>query len=330
MNIRHSAPVLAAFVLSGVAACGGGGPAQQSPFGGGGEARTTPVQQGVVTAAEAKTILDRYEKAADHARVQGSGWEAAEAGLSLQQTKADNRVNTMIGERQTKPMDIRKARFSLPRGGAWFLAEFTQKGSKSWTQLIFQKTAQGWRAVAGSVTDAKTRLPAIAKDRDGLATALPVDARGALTVSPRDAAQTHARLIATVGDDPRARRTLAPGAYTTDLANHFRDSRKAMRGQWNARFQPKPTPEIFALKSSAGGALIWYGQLLEERYVARPGIATTASMSGRQRAALSHGKSFKSKFSVNTTSTYLAVIPPSPGKVRVIASWASLMSITGS
>ena len=330
MNIRHSAPVLAALVLSGVAACGGGS-AQQSSVAG--EARTTPVQQEVVTPAEAKRILDLYEKLADQAVLQGKGWEAAEAGLSLQQTKADERVNAMIGNRSTNPMEIHKTRFTIPRSGAnppWFLAEFALKGGKSWRQLIFQKTTQGWRVVASSVTDPKMKVPAIAKDRDGLATALPVDERGTLTISPRQAAQSHVRLFATAGAEPRARQTIAPGSFTTEIANGVQDERKELGGQWNVRYQPKLAPEIFALKTSAGGALIWYGFLQRNSYVARPGSTYTASFHGRQTAALSHGETFEKRAAINSASTFLAVVPSSPGKVRVLNEWFSLLSITGS
>ncbi|WP_433515124.1 hypothetical protein ACQP2T_05645 [Nonomuraea sp. CA-143628] len=333
MNIRHSAPVLAILVLSGVAACGGGS-TQQSPWAAGGRAASTaPAQQGVVTAAEAKGILGRYEKLADQAKLQGKGWEAAEAGLSLRQTKADERLNGMIGNRSTNPMEIRKTRFTIPRSGAnppWFLAEFTQKGSKSWTQAIFQKTPQGWRVVASSLTDSTMKVPTIAKDRDGLATALPADERGTLAISPRQAAQSHVRLIATAGADPQARQTIAPGKFTTETANAVLDERKGMGGQWNVRYQPKLVPEIFALKTSAGGALIWYGALQGDSFIARSGSTLTASFPGRETAALSHGETFKKRVKRNSVTSYLAVIPPSRGKARVINQWFSLLSITGS
>ncbi|MFD1536908.1 hypothetical protein [Nonomuraea guangzhouensis] len=330
MNIRHSAPVLAALVLFGVAACGGGS-AQKSPFAD--QARTAPVQQGVVTPGEAKRVLDRYEKLAGQAVLQGKGWEAAEAGLSLRQTKADEQVNAMIGNRSTNPMEMNKTRFTIPRSGAnppWFLAEFALKGGKSWRQLIFQKTTQGWRVVASSVTDPKMKVPAIAKDRDGLATALPVDERGTLTISPRQAAQSHARLFATAGADPRARQTIAPGSFTTELVKTVQDQRKGLGGQWNVRYQPRLAPEIFALKTSAGGALIWYGFLTRNSFVAHQGSTYTASFPGRQTAALSHGETFKKRAALNSASTYLAVIPSAPGKVRVLNEWFSLLSITGS
>ncbi|MEV0350646.1 hypothetical protein AB0H88_33095 [Nonomuraea sp. NPDC050680] len=334
MNIRHSAPVLAALVISGVAACGSGS-AQQSPWAAGGrQAQTTPAQQGVVAPAEAKGILDRYEKLTDQAVLQGKGWEAAEAALSLQQTKADQRLKAMIGNRSTNPMEIRKTRFTIPRSGGanppWFLAEFTKKGSKSWTQVIFQKTAQGWRVVASSFTDSTMKTPAIAKDRDGLATALPVDERGTLALSPRQAAQSHVRLIATAGADPRARQTIAPGAFTTETADFVAAERKGMRGQWNVRYQLKLVPEIFALKTSTGGALIWYGALQGDSFIARPGNTLTASFDDRETAALSHGKTFKKRVKRNSATSYLAVIPPSRGKVRVINEWFSLLTITGS
>jgi DNA-directed RNA polymerase specialized sigma24 family protein len=51
---------------------------------------------------------------------------------------------------------------------------------------------------------------------------------------------------------------------------------------------------------------------------------------GRETAALSHGKTFEKRIRRNSVTSYLAVIPPSRGKARVINQWFSLLSITGS
>lgn len=250
----------------------------------------------------------------------------------MQLTKASDRVNAMLGEKRDDQSVITKTRFAIPKNDVdppWFMAEFTRKTSPHWTQLIFQKTPQGWRVVAESMTEPKVRLPAIAKDRNGLATALAVDERGAFTVSPQQAAQAHARLLASVGEDTHARQLFSAGFYTTAIVDAQRRERQAVQGQWDLRYQRQPTQEVFALSTSAGGALIWYGLREQDNLVAHPG-ADKLQMSDPVRAALSHGNFFASKVIGKSMATYVAVVPPSPGKIRVMGEWFSNLSVTGS
>lgn len=312
MKIRYLAIF---FALSGVAACNGGEPAQPAFAGG---TVPSPAAAGPISPTEAKRILDQYERLANQA-----DWKSAEAGLSLQMTNADNRVNALLGERPGKRPAITKTRFAIPPGGAWFLAEY--KTGSNWTQLIFQKNAEGWRVVSGSVA----RPPAIAKDPNGFASALNVDERGGLAVSPRQAAETHTRLMSTVGEDTAAQRMFASGDYTTQLVAGLRSDRQKARGQWTLKYQPQLVPEIFALETSDGGAVVWYGVRQQDTYTARPGAAELR-LTQRGWAALSRGAFYKSKVTMKSGAVYVAVIPPSSGKVRVISQWFSPFSINGS
>ena len=312
MKIRH---LVIFFALSGVAACNGGEP-EQPAFAGG--TAPSPIASAPISETEAKRILDQYERLAEQA-----DWKSAEAGLSLQLTNADNRVNALLGERPAKRPAITKTRFAIPTSGAWFLAEY--KTGSNWTQLIFQKTAEGWRVVSGSVA----QPPAIAKDPNGQATALNVDQRGGLAVSPRQAAETHTRLMSTVGEDAVAKQLFASGDYTTELVAGLRSDRQKAKGQWNLTYQPQLVPEIFALETSDGGAVVWYGVRQQDTFTARPGAAELR-LTQRGWAALSRGAFYKSKVTMKSGTIYLAVIPPSSGKVRVISQWFSPFSIAGS
>ncbi|HUR07629.1 MAG TPA: hypothetical protein VM347_34160 [Nonomuraea sp.] len=312
MKIRYLAIF---FALSGVAACNGGEPAQPAFAGG---TAPSPAASAPISQAEAKRVLDQYDRLADQA-----DWKSAEAGLSLQLTNADNRVNALLGERPGKRPAITKTRFAIPPSGAWFLAEY--KTGSNWTQLIFQKAAEGWRVVSGSVA----RPPAIAEDPNGLATALNVDDRSGLAVSPRQAAEAHARLMSTVGEDAAAQRMFASGDYTTQLVAGLRSDRQKARGQWTLEYQPQLVPEIFALQTSDGGAVVWYGVRQQDTYTARPGAAELR-LTQRGWAALSRGAFYKSKVTMKSGAIYVAVIPPSSGKVRIISQWFSPFSINGS
>jgi hypothetical protein len=312
MKIRHLAIF---FALSGIAACNGGEPEQPAFTGG---TAPSPAAFAPIPQPEAKRILDQYESLAKQAN-----WKSAEAGLSLQLTNADNRVNALLGERPGERPAITKPRFAIPPSGAWFLAEY--KTGSNWTQLIFQKTAEGWRVVSGSVA----RPPAIATDPNGLATALNVDQRGGLAVSPRQAAEAHTRLMSTLGEDAAAKRMFASGDYTTELVAGLRSDRQKARGQWTLKYQPQLVPEIFALETSDGGAVVWYGVRQQDTYTARPGAAELR-LTQRGWAALSRGAFYKSKVTMKSGAIYVAVIPPSSGKVRVISQWFSPFSINGS
>ncbi|MEV1248778.1 hypothetical protein [Nonomuraea sp. NPDC049750] len=319
MRIRYSAIVLA---LSGVAACNGGGEPAAPAFAGGATANPLPAGASV-SPSEAKNILDRYERLAKQASSKGKGWEAAEAGLSLQLTNADTRMDTLLGERRKGRAGVDESRFAIPASGDWFLAEY--KTGSNWTQLIFQQTTEGWRVVSASAT----RPPAIAKDGNGYATALNVDERGGLAVSPRQAATAHARLMSTLGADAGAKQLFAAGDYTTELVASLRSDRQKAQGQWNLKYQPQLAPEVFALKTSAGGAVVWYGMREQDTFTARPGAAELG-LSQPNWKALSRGTFYKSKVTMKSGAIYVAVIPPSSGKVRVISQWFAPFNISGS
>ncbi|MEV1176333.1 hypothetical protein [Nonomuraea sp. NPDC049784] len=210
------------------------------------------------------------------------------------------------------------------------MAEFGRKGASGWWQAIFQKTSAGWRAVAMSVTTSKSRPPAAARDKNGLATAVAPDDGDALIASPRQIAQAHARLQSTFGQDRRARKMFTADSAARLNADGRAGDRKALQGQWTMTVRSQPTLEIYALRTSAGGALVWYGIRQQYTMTARPGTSTTLGSTDRVNAALSHGNRFAHKAVFKNAGIYLAVVPKSPGIVRVPAEWFTQISITGS
>lgn len=335
MTIRPSLPLVLVVLALPVTACSTGGQTTSSAFGRSGSAAAS-APRGVVTAAEAKAILDKWGKAEkDAARQGGTDWTAANAGLAAEISTSLSQLHKSLGE----PADwaekpIVKPRFAIPgkvSGAPWFMAEFRREGGSTWSQVIFKKTSAGWRAVAMSETGSKSRPPAVARDKNGLATVVaPSDGAG-LIASPLQIAQAHARLQSTFGQDRRARQLFMANAVTRQNAVSYARERKAVsQGRWTMAVRAQPTPEIYALRTSAGGALVWYGIRQQDTWIARPGANTRLGFTDRPSAAVSHGEQFRRKAVRKIAAMYLAVVPKSPGLVRIPTERATYLSITGS
>ncbi|WP_207755819.1 hypothetical protein [Nonomuraea cypriaca] len=97
----------------------------------------------------------------------------------------------------------------------------------------------------------------------------PDDSAG-LKVSPQELARTHARLLTTAGDDPRANRIILRNIYTWYADVRKRDREKLPAG-WDLRRNTQPAQELYALRTTSGSALVWYGITEEDTYTARGG-----------------------------------------------------------
>ncbi|MGW0806594.1 hypothetical protein [Nonomuraea sp. NPDC002799] len=332
MTVRPLYLVLVALALP-ATACSTGA---QTPASFGRQVSATPsATRGVVSVAEAKNILAEWDKAGKAAeRAGGKDWTASEAELSGEISTAQSKVITMLGE----PLDayekpVVKPKFAIPgkvAGAPWFMAEFARKGRSGYTQAIFKKTPAGWRVVAMSANSAKARPPAIARDKNGLATAVAPDDRQGLIASPRQIAQGHARLQSTFGADRRAAKIFNSGAIARTNAAGRRADRDTVRPAWTMTVRTQAAPEIYALRTAAGGALVWYGIREQQTLLARSGNDIRLNFTTRATAALSHGERFTRKAVHKSIALYFAVVPRSPALVRVPGEWFTSISITGS
>ncbi|MFI7698513.1 hypothetical protein [Nonomuraea sp. NPDC049480] len=295
---------------------------------------SSPQKRAVVTVAEAKKILARWDGAENEAmRRGGTDWSAAEAGLIAEIHQAEVRLDRLRGETPSLTPEERivQSRFAIPRAGTgtpWFMADFRRKGVQVWTQVVFAKTRAGWRMVAGSMSPYRT--PAVARDGDGFATVLAPDDRAGLVVSPRELARTHARLLSTAGDDPRAKRLLVDNFWTGVYADTHKQDREEMPAGWNLRRDTQPARELYALRTTSGKALVWYGITEEDTYTAGSGAAGLKFWDGTLAKPLSKGKTFREKAVYKRASMYFAVVPKSSGKVAVTWGDYGYMSVTGS
>ncbi|MEV0161425.1 hypothetical protein [Nonomuraea fuscirosea] len=289
---------------------------------------------GVVTVAQAKDLLKRWDAGVERAELAGgTDYGAVEAGLAARIDKANSRLRGMLGESvRTSHAAIVKPRFAIPAKGAanppWFMADFARKGEKGWNQLIFQQTSGGWKVVAVSGTTSGARPPVAARDEHGLATVPAGGERGGLAASPQEIVRAHARVEATLDQDERARRLFRSDAMPRRLGRAKLALREKARGQWTMTRQCRPASGPYALKTAAGGALVWYGVTSKERFVARPG-AGQLSFTDRPTAAVTHGRRYTKRVTVSSAAFYLAVVPKS-GPIRVPSETAGYLGSTGS
>ncbi|MFC4116676.1 hypothetical protein [Nonomuraea zeae] len=290
----------------------------------------SPFQKRVVTVAEAKKILLSWHRAEREAMRQGgTDWSAAEAGLVAEIHRAEVLLDRIQGEKPEVTQDpIIKPRFFIPRAGAgtpWFMADYTHKGNYKRIQVIFARTPAGWRVTAESVRNGK--LPTPARDRDGYAIAVAPDDKSRLTISPRQLAQAHARLVATGGDDRRAKRLIAQNIFTW-YAGFRKQEQDRLPSKWDLRRNTRAAPEVYALRTTTGSAMVWYGLTEEDTYAARPGARAMTFKDG-MADDLSKGKSFRELAVYKRGSQYLSVIPKSPGQTLIYFGRYGYMSITG-
>ncbi|MGP3931134.1 hypothetical protein [Nonomuraea sp. KM88] len=173
----------------------------------------------------------------------------------------------------------------------------------------------------------QVRPPAVARDDKGLATAVAPDDGDGLIASPREIAWAHARLQATFGQDRDARRLFTAKSAARLDADVRLDEREHLGNEWNITVRSRPATDIYALRTTNGGALVWYGIQQQNTMVARPGA--TMKFTNRVPAALSHGRSYTRKAVLKTAGIYLAVVPRS-GPVRMPGEWFISLGVSGS
>ncbi|NRQ39561.1 hypothetical protein HII36_48195 [Nonomuraea sp. NN258] len=297
-------------------------------------------RQGVVSLAEAKRVWARHNRLEERAAKRNvSSAASTETGLALEISQAQTRIRKLRGERRKPVEPLAKVTYAIPAKTAnrpWFLVEYNRQGwaAGSWVQLIFVKTEDaGWRMAAGTYVAGGVKRPAIAVDRDGLATAVPPDTRGGSAFSPRQVAQAMARSWQTRHQDEQALRVLAPGPFTSEQGKAQRAEEAPLKGQWDVRSAHQAPPEVYALKTRDGGTAVWHavrGRIeFTARSAARSGGRTLAFPGDtKDFATLSRGRSYASRATL-TEAAWFAADVPAKGKARVYAEWYAGLAISG-
>ncbi|MEU4703232.1 hypothetical protein [Nonomuraea dietziae] len=284
-----------------------------------------------ITAAEAKRVHDRFQRelSAAQLKLDHKAVDALEHGLALEMTKAS--FETARLRKSEVPAGIWPGtKVWVPRrtaeAGEWFVAAMHEPGVARVTDLMV-RTGKGWRL---AVSTADTRdpapdLPAIAVDPEGYATSLDEFTSG-LRGTPKQIALAHLRSLERATEDGR----FAEGPWTSTAVKLWQRERAQLReAGWKLELSYRLTGQVRALRTTDGGALVWYSaRSTEVRTAERPG--TTVTLKG-PAAVRTGNRSFARTASATYGRMYLAHVPPigSAEPIRVMGDWTDVLESHG-
>ncbi|MGH3391009.1 MAG: hypothetical protein ACRDOO_19245 [Actinomadura sp.] len=340
--MRLQLAVLAALVLP-LSSCGGSG--SESPSG------TTAVAP--LTKAQAQEILSSYQTTNNRANMalDAKLLASAETGAQLDMDTAGYKLRRATGQKFVE-FTYSKPVFYIPRPAGfprWFAVDAVSSGQRPKQRsgqgsgqrevppmvqqhrhaLLFVQDKAGapWRLAADPYPTNRS-LGGIAVDAAGYATAVaPNDAR--LALAPTKVGAAHAALL-TKGPKAAGTTGIGAGLHTTQS---YAALRKAT-GQFTrigigltSQFAPSTAP-VFALRTTDGGALVWYVLRQNETYASRkPG---TVSITGDLVGLAPPGKVQK-QLDTTVLIQYLSKIPPKgKGAVEVIGTYRKAVQAAAS
>ncbi|WP_433247770.1 hypothetical protein ACQPYK_47615 [Streptosporangium sp. CA-135522] len=208
----------------------------------------------------------------------------------------------------------------------WFVAVSYEPGVARIIDVM-SSTSAGWRLVASAADTRATpaRFPKIAVDSDGLATSLPENAPG-LLATPRQIARAHLASMQGAELDPM----FAEGPWTSDAVLFWQQERAQLEDAgWTLKLSYLPEGPVRALRTTDGGALIWYAaRSVDTRKAQRVGAKVTLKGSAAVRTA---NRSFTHSVSATYGRMYVAHVPPagSTEPVRVLGEWSDVLESHG-
>ncbi len=252
-----------------------------------------------------------------------------EWGLALDMTRASLKTARMEGT--TVAAGIwPNTRVWVPRHiegtPDWFVAVSYEPGVARITDVL-AATPAGWRLVASTADTRSTpaKLPAIATDSHGRAMSLSEDATG-LRGTPGQVARAHLASLQDARLDPR----FADGPWTSDAVLFWQQEREQLsQAGWNLTLTYRPSGLVRALRTTDGGALIWYAtRSTDTRTAERAG----AKVGLKGAAAVRTGnRSFSQSVTATYGRMYVAYVPPagSTEPVRVMGEWSDVLDTYG-
>ncbi|MGA4990690.1 hypothetical protein [Nonomuraea bangladeshensis] len=218
-------------------------------------------------------------------------------------------------------------RFRPDEQAPWFTALATRDGRP--TLLTFARSDR-WRLSSAAELLPGQKLPEVAEDAEGYATALAPDDKS-VTISPQFMQPVHAS-VAETGSSGVTAGLVAAGPYTTEVAEQIaslREQAKADGFSYDSIFSADSFP-VYALRTADGGALIQYSlsrttttttKTAEDDYIPVPDAARWAINSTVLRRTLR----------LVETHQYATAVPPiaKAGAAAVIAHDGGLTRATG-
>jgi hypothetical protein len=307
------------FVAFGIlaAGCGNAGGASPGPS----KTGTTPAAN-ALTEAQAQAIFTNYQKVNNKANSQLSNKliSTIETGPILTGDLADYKITRAGHEPKIKRFTYRDPHFYTPKNTSWFAVD--AKSTLGGEEFLVFIPSDGTYKLASSTWRGKASWPRIALNPDGSATAV---TGGATT----QVAASHAQFLNSVVAGLRGS-GFANGEHTTTLAKAWEKSvAKIKEGggllggtSWKARTDP-----VYALKTTDGGALVWYTATQSLDY-------HTVSSSFRYRPGkdfLAFGpKEYRDTFHGTWLWKFLAYVPQGSGAISVVGAASQPIDASGS
>jgi hypothetical protein len=333
MRLRPA--VLAAFIIP-LSSCSGPG------AGPGGPSPAPPL-----TLSEAREVLNKYEGTNNQANkvLDDKLLASAETGAQLDMDTAGYKLRRATRQRFTE-FTYAKPAFFVPRLNAyprWFAVGATSRAARTGSRqgggrqrasehqhaLLFVQDKAGarWRLAADPFPTAGP-LGGVAVDKNGYAASVPLGDKR-LALAPSKVGAAHAALL-TSGPKAPAAAGIGPGPHTTQAY----EALKRATGQFSrvgvgltSLFAPSTAP-VYALRTTDGGALVWYVLQQNERYTAKkPGaISITGDLVGLAPPGKVNGR-----LDTTVLVQYLSKVPPKDkGAVQVTGSYRKAVQAAAS
>ncbi|GAA2844699.1 hypothetical protein GCM10010517_00930 [Streptosporangium fragile] len=304
------------------------GAATTAPPSAGPSARPSAPQ---LTQEEAYGIHGRYQRrlSAAQARKDQDAVGKLEHGLALEMTRAGFKTAEMQGTSLASGI-WPNPQIWIPRRVAgeadWFVAVSYEPGVARVVDVM-SSAPGGWRLVASAADTRATpaRFPKIATDAEGYATSLPENAPG-LIATPRQIARAHLASLERAETDSR----FDEGPWTSDTARFWQQERAQLeQADWKLTLSYRLEGPVRALRTSDGGALVWYGaRSTEVRTAEKPGA--TVRLKG-SAAVRTRNKSFANSVSATYGRMYVTHVPPAGSNepARVLGEWSDVLESHG-
>lgn len=275
-----------------------------------------------VTKGQAAQLLSHYQSVNNQANaaLDGDLLATVEAGAQLDMDRAEYRRRKAAKEKYsaftyTSPAYYIPRQTGFPK---WFAV--TAATGRTRHALLFTQDRAGapWTLIADPFP--VQAISGIKLDKDGYATAVGPDDDG-VAPAPGRLAAVHAATLT------RGAPGMAPGPYTSEAHKALVKAQSALkrRGVTLASVFAPDRQRAYALRTTDGGALVWYVVRQNETYdLAKPGLLG----SGGDLVGLITGR-VRHRLTTTALTQYLAVVP-AHGAPKVVGSYRKAVQAASS
>ncbi|MEV4255355.1 hypothetical protein AB0J52_19560, partial [Spirillospora sp. NPDC049652] len=285
-----------------------------------------------LTRSRAQQVVAAYAVTAGQAgdRLDASLLPKIEADPQLTMDTAAVKLRR-VSDARTGPLKLSHVSVAVPRLSGyprWFAAAAVSgagKGAVRHAMLFTQQRADAPWLLAADPFPTDAPLSRVALDGDGYATAVGSSTSG-LALAPGTLPAAHSALL-NAGPRAQGAERLAPGPKTTEAFTALRRAESGLRKSGvtlASRFEPG-SPQVYALRTRDGGAVVWYVLKQKEAYsAAKKGkLTVTGDLVG-----LAPPSSVSTRMDTTVLIQYLATVP-AKGTAGVTGMYRKAVAASG-